>query len=213
MMIALLLALVIGGILGFVGSVPITGPVAVLVSERGLSNRSREGIRIAIGAAAIEGVYACLAFWGIGTVIKEFPAVVPVSRLLVGVVLLIIGAYFVRKSGRAEMASAGGGGRRRGMLLGASVTAINPSILITWTVVVTAVHALGVLGATLMDAILFGAGTALGIMAWFAVLLHVLRKIRHRISSETFRRVVGAAGWLIAGGGAAMMIRGLISLI
>src|SRR5262245_48842570 len=74
--------------LSFIGSMPIAGPVAVLVLERGLLKRSSEGLRIAIGAAVPESIYAFFAFWGIGTALRAYPVVLPLSRIVTGAVLI-----------------------------------------------------------------------------------------------------------------------------
>ena len=68
----ILIALVAGSVMGFLGSMPIAGPVAVLVLERGLIRRRREGLGVALGAAAAEAIYAFLAFWGLGAVLPIF---------------------------------------------------------------------------------------------------------------------------------------------
>ena len=47
---------------GFIGSMPVAGPVAVLVVSRSLEGRLRDGALIGLGSALAEGAYAFLAY-------------------------------------------------------------------------------------------------------------------------------------------------------
>src|SRR3954464_12841295 len=115
-----LLALAVGAVMSFIGSMPIAGPVAVLVLERGLLQRRREGLGLALGAAAGESIYAFLAFWGVGTILKMSPAVLPISRMAGAGVLIVLGIYLATRqsSRRTEGPDTEEAGRkRRGFLL------------------------------------------------------------------------------------------------
>src|SRR2546429_7543427 len=130
-------ALRVGAVMGFVGSMPLAGPIAVLVLERGLVRRGREGLGVALGAAAGESVYAFLACWGVGAVLSTYPRVLPVSRLVGAGVLVVLGVYLALRRPRPApetSASAPADGRkRRGFVLGASLTILNPTLIATWT--------------------------------------------------------------------------------
>ena len=54
----------IGFVFGFIGSMPVAGPIAILVFGRGLEGRLRSGVYLAIGAAIAESIYAYLRVWG-----------------------------------------------------------------------------------------------------------------------------------------------------
>ena len=94
----MLAALLVTFILSFVASIPIAGPIAVIVVSKGLDNQARSGLFIAIGAAVAEAIYAGLAFLGITAMIQRFPLLLPISRLFGCLILLALGVYFlVRK--------------------------------------------------------------------------------------------------------------------
>src|SRR5262245_24321492 len=126
----MLLALIIGAVLGFIGSMPVAGPIAVLVVTRGLGTSSRgAAARIAAGAALVESIYAFLAFWGLGAVLHRFPMIAPASRLLGAGLLITVGVYLLRRGAttpqdppaEAPVAS----DNRGGLLLGMTITALN----------------------------------------------------------------------------------------
>jgi threonine/homoserine/homoserine lactone efflux protein len=61
------------------------------------------------------------------------------------------------------------------LLAGFLTTALNPTLLATWTIAVTALHANGLLDGGLRSGLLFGAGVVLGVLAWFLLLLRFAR--------------------------------------
>ena len=197
--------------MGFVGSMPIAGPVAVLVLERGMVRRSREGLAIAVGAATGESLYAFLSSWGVGAVLSAYPRVLPVSRLLGAMVLVGLGVYLVarRSRPRAESPSAPpvAGTRRRGFVLGASLTLLNPTIIATWTVAVAAIHSIGLLAFGLAPAVAFALGVGIGIVAWFATMLRVILRFERRLRPETIDRVLQVTGWLVVALGVGLAIK------
>src|SRR5437667_10249636 len=120
-----LFALLVGAVMGFLGSMPIAGPVAVLVLERGLIRRGREGLGVAMGASAAESIYAFLAFWGLGSALQAWPRLLPASRLVGAGVMITLGIYLARRKsqpGPPELTPTRGGRKRRGVVPGLSVT-------------------------------------------------------------------------------------------
>jgi threonine/homoserine/homoserine lactone efflux protein len=196
-----LLGLLVGAAMGFVGSMPIAGPIAVLVLERGLVRRGREGLGVALGAAAGESVYAFLACWGVGAFLGAYPRVVPISRIVGACVLVALGIYLGthRRAPRPDPPAAARleGQKRRGFLLGASLTLLNPTIIASWTVVVTAAHGAGLLVPGLLPAIGFAVGVGVGIVGWFATLLRLLNHFQRTVRPETVDRLLHVTGWAV----------------
>jgi threonine/homoserine/homoserine lactone efflux protein len=207
----MILALVVGAVMGFVGSMPIAGPVAVIVLERGMVRRSRAGLAIAVGAAAGESVYAFLASWGVGAILSAHPHILPFSRLLGAAVLVALGIYLAARRTRPRDEPHGSaevtGQRRRGVLLGASLTLLNPTIIASWTVAVAAVHSTGLLAFGVLAAVGFAIGVGLGIVGWFALMLQVICRFQRRLQPETVDRVLHVTGWLVAALGVALAVK------
>jgi threonine/homoserine/homoserine lactone efflux protein len=207
----LLFALVAGAVMGFLGSMPIAGPIAVLVLERGLVGRGREGLGVALGAATAESVYAFLAFWGLGTVLHAAPAIVPISRLVGAGVMIALGIYLAtRKSPPREPDQAlpeAAGHKRRGFLLGMSVTFLNPTIIASWTVVTATVHSTGWVMPGPVSAVVFAAGVGTGIVGWFTTMLRLLRSFRSGLRPQTIDRVLHITGWVVVAIGVGLGVR------
>jgi threonine/homoserine/homoserine lactone efflux protein len=206
----LLLALLVGATMGFVGSMPVAGPVAVLVLERGLIRRGREGLGIALGAACGESVYAFLAAWGIGAVFAAYPRVLPISRLVGAGVLVVVGVYLATRRRTASPPPRGvpaEGQKRRGFVLGASLTLANPTIIASWTVAVTAAHGAGLLVSGPLPATAFAVGVGFGIAGWFATMLRLLSRFQRGLRAETVDRLLRVTGWVVVGLGVALAVR------
>jgi len=206
---SIVFALLAGTVMGFVGSMPIAGPIAVLVLERGLIRRGREGLGVAIGAAAAESVYAFLAYWGLGTVLYASPALLRASRLVGAGVMITLGIYLAtRKSApRPTSDDLAEGRKRRGFLLGLSVTFLNPTIIVSWTMVSATVHSTGLVAPGLVSAIAFALGVGAGIVVWFATLLHLIRRFQSGLRQQTIDRVLNVTGWLVVAIGVALGVR------
>jgi threonine/homoserine/homoserine lactone efflux protein len=200
----MLLALLLGFAFGFIGSMPIAGPIALLVFAYGARGRARSGFYIALGAALAESLYAFVAFWGFAELLRRYPLVVPVSRALGALVLLATGAYLVarrRRDDRGGPASERPTPKKRGgkLLLGFTITALNPTLLVTWTAAVTALSSALGRGLRTAEALPFASGACAGIVGWFAVLLVLMRTFRTRLSPLTLDRIARGAGALLIG--------------
>ena len=121
---------VVALVFGFVGSMPLAGPDrGARWSRARRSGAFGEALRIGLGAAVAEGVYAGVAFWGFTTFLAQHAIVVPISTAATAVVLIGVGARFVFWRPDGE------GGRRCAreppgrLLLGFSVSAFNPTLL------------------------------------------------------------------------------------
>jgi threonine/homoserine/homoserine lactone efflux protein len=204
-----LIALLVGAVMGFLGSMPIAGPVAVLVLERGLIRRGREGLGVAMGAAAAETVYAFLAFWGLGTVLQANPALQRAGRLVGAGVMMTLGIYLAtrKSSGRPPTSDIPEGRKRRGFLLGLSVTFLNPTIIVSWTAVTAAVHSTGWITPGIPTAVAFALAVGAGIVAWFATLLKLLHRFQSGVRPQTIDRVLNVTGWLVVAIGVALGAR------
>ena len=208
------LAALVGFLFGFLGSVPVAGPIAVLVFSRGVDGRHRSGMSIAVGGALAEGIFACLAFWGFAEFLARYPVMEPISRVLAVVVLTILGVTFLRRKVTTHLHSDRKEGWGGGFMLGFSITALNPTLIATWAFATSTLFSTNLVEFTPIMTLPFGGGAIVGIVAWFTVLLQLVRKYRERFSEHTLNRVIQVMGvfvLVVAAGFAVMLVHGLLN--
>lgn len=192
---------VVALVFGFVGSMPLAGPIAVMVVSRAARRKFDEALHIGLGAAVAEAAYAGVALWGYTTLLARHPAVEPVSHGVTAVVLGVLGARFAvwkckPKKDRHE--------KKAGTFLaGFGISAINPTLLVTWGAAVAFLFSKG-LGAG-PDAsswwvpILFGVSAGAGVAGWFWVLVAVLRKLEGKLPERALTWTVRGLGIALVG--------------
>jgi len=190
--------------LGFVGSMPIAGPVSLLVVERGVAGRFRDGLLLACGAAAAEAGYCAGALYGYGFLLDRWPPLRPLLSAFGALLLIVLGAHFMR--GRRPRAggrpsSAALAAQSHQAALGFTLVGLNPSVVMSWLAVLTALHAMGLEPEGNGDRLLFVAGVGLGIVAWFGALLSMLHRGRERIPPIALDRMVRALGGCLCAAG------------
>jgi threonine/homoserine/homoserine lactone efflux protein len=189
----------IGFLFGFVGSMPVAGPVSILVLERGLSGRFRSGLYLAAGAAVAESVYAFLAFFGLAALLARYPAIVPLSQAGGAVILLGLGVALLRRRRPGDAAVAPRPATHGDAVLGFTITALNPTFIATWTAAVTTLYGTGLVTPSTALALPFSISVCVGIVAWFAVLLALVKRFGGRMSQRTIDVAVRVMGVMLLG--------------
>jgi threonine/homoserine/homoserine lactone efflux protein len=205
--VATVLAITFGFLFGFLGSLPVAGPIAALVLARALEGRPRAGIALAAGAALAESAYAALTFWGVAALVGRYPAVLPACRGVAAAILLVLGVLLLRARPLLPGAPAPRDRARGSFLLGLGITALNPTLLVTWTAATATLAASGWLRLTPALVAPFAVAVAIGIVAWFLVMIALVRRYRGQVAPGALRRVLQGTGlallalaaWLAAG--------------
>jgi threonine/homoserine/homoserine lactone efflux protein len=205
----MIVAFILGLVCGFVGSIPVAGPTGVLILERGLHGHRVEAFEIAVGAAVAEAGYALLAFLGMTAALSSLPWLLPVARIVGAVLLLTLGLYYALARRHPPHAAVEPKTRaRRGakLIVGLLVTAVNPTLLATWSAVVTMLHSTQILRVNPLDGFPFALGVGGGMVLWFAAWLALVGKFRDRIKHQTIVRLVKVMGWLLVAIGVALLV-------
>jgi threonine/homoserine/homoserine lactone efflux protein len=200
--LVMMLAAMLGFVFGWLGSIPVAGPIAALVVTRGLEGRLRSGAMLALGAALVEAVYACLAVWGFASLLEDFPWLELVSRGAAALVLAALGVMLWRGVLAVSSDSRDAASDAGSFALGASICALNPTLIATWTGAVTLLHGGGLLALQARHALPFAVGVSLGTTGWFVALLAILHRYRERLSAVVLARTVrliGAALLVLSG--------------
>ncbi len=186
--------------MGYIGSMPLAGPVAVMAVSRAARGKYGEALRVGLGAAVAEGLYAGVAFFGYTSLLARHPAVVPISRGATAVVLSALGVYFIvwrPKEKKDERENNIGTA-----LLGFSISAANPTLFLTWSAAVAFLYSKGLSRPPALYAIPFGLSAAGGVGGWFFSLTLLLRKYGSRLPEAAFTWTVRSMGVLLLGLGA-----------
>jgi threonine/homoserine/homoserine lactone efflux protein len=178
----------------FLGSMPLAGPIAILTLSRAASGRYGEAVRIGLGAAAAEGIYAGLAFWGFATFLPHHALVAPISEGATSVLLVVLGVRFIFWRPPDEKGADPRERKAGTAFLGFSISALNPTLLVTWTAVVAFLYARGVEQRYAVLAIPFGASATVGVAAWFACLVKILRVFKSKLPVTAFRWAIRIMG-------------------
>lgn len=206
----MIIAALLGFAFGFVGSMPVAGPISLLVFGRGLQDRARSGAYLAAGAAIAESVYAYLAFWGFSELLAPYTWIELVSRGLAALLLTGLGIHFVRRSApppTTGLAPYKDVGNKRSFVLGFTITALNPTLVASWGAAVTTLHSFHVVAFGPGRALPFSIGVCLGITSWFWLLLGLLARFRNRFQASTVERVVRVMGVGLIGLGLFFAVR------
>ena len=195
------IAALLGFAMGFAGSIPLAGPTTMLVLSFGIQGRIREAGGVAAGSALPEAIYAALALWGFGALLESFRWVAPVSRALAIAILFLVGLFLLLRppaeDGGTSREIADQPGLIRSFLLGTSLTAFNPALILNWGAAATMLYSPEVLDPDSFLAIPFGLGAASGIVSWFAIVLLLLHRYRRRISPRLRDRLLRSMGVLL----------------
>jgi threonine/homoserine/homoserine lactone efflux protein len=193
----LLAVCVMALVFGFVGSMPLAGPIAILAVSRATRGRFGEALRIGLGAAVAEGLYAGAAFWGFTTFLGRHAIVVPISHGATAIVLVAVGARFVFwKPSEEEGTPENKAGTA---LLGFSASAVNPTLLLTWSTAVAFLYSRGLHDASPIYALPFGVCSAAGIAGWFFTLVALFKRHGQKLPRAAMTWVVRIMGLVLVG--------------
>ncbi len=185
----------------FVGSLPLAGPVALLVVSNGARGRSKEALRIALGAAAAEGIYAFLAFWGFATFLARHALVLPISRGVTAFILCALGIRFLFFKVKEEDEESHGEAKPGRFWVGFSISALNPTLLATWGAVTTFLYSRQLIQFSPILAVPFGVFAAAGIALWGLMMVALLKRFRDRLPRSALTWIVRSMGILLIGVG------------
>lgn len=203
-------AALLGFAIGFVTSMPVAGPISLIVFGRGLQGRGQSGGYLAFGSAIAESSYAYLAFWGFSTLLAQHAWIEPVSRGVSAVLLTALGVRFARMHTAAPSEAPVDGrsvGNKRSFLLGLTITALNPTLIATWGAVVAALHSADIVPFGPGNALPFAVGVGCGSACWFVVLLNLLGRYKSRFPAETLDKVIRVMGIFAIGVGLYFALR------
>lgn len=128
---------IIGLVAGFVFSMPVAGPISIVITSNALKGRFRFCYRAAIGAAIVEFFYVFIGIYGVTSLYTLYSDYIPYILLLGAFVILFIGVKIIRSKIHIDEHEdeaiikdklKNKGGLRTGLILNAT----NPSLILNW---------------------------------------------------------------------------------
>lgn len=197
-----LITALVAFVFGFIGSMPLAGPIAVLVFSTSAQRQYGTALRIGLGAALAVAIYAAVAFWGFSTFLANRPAILPLSRGLSVLVLTVLGVHFARwRPGDEQQPARDHDPRFHGFLLGFTIAALNPTLLATWSTAVAFLYSRQLVTFSGLLAWPFGAAAGSGVACWQLIFVGLLRRYQSRFSRQALAWMVRAMGVLLLAGG------------
>ncbi len=139
-MIESILTLVIIGLLaGFIFSIPVAGPINIIITTNALSGKFRFCMRTAFGASIMEFFYVLIVVYGITALYTLYQPIIPYLLIAGSIVLIVVGIKIIKTRLTAKNLESKSilkdkiknkGGFRTGVLINLT----NPSLFLGWLI-------------------------------------------------------------------------------
>ncbi|MDW8307030.1 MAG: LysE family transporter [Leptospiraceae bacterium] len=210
-----MLGLFLGFIFGFIGSMPLTGPIAVVVLRLAFLNQFGQARLVMVGAALAEGIYCALAMFGFDILTKKYPMTLEVIRTFSGILLIVLGIVFLRTTATASPSQdklPSEEGFKRYILLGFTISGLNPVLLVSWATAIAMFHSLTHIEFSLLGKILFPVAVPFGIISWFSILLYLLKQHKEKLGMRVTTILVRLMSLILIIAGIGIIIKKQILL-
>jgi L-lysine exporter family protein LysE/ArgO len=195
----MLLALLRGVALGFVGGIPV-GPVNAAVIDTALRKCVKRAIAIGMGGAFVDMIYSQLAVLGLGTLLNGVPGLSTLFLGVGGVVLVVLGARALSRPPLTDEPVAPVVARRAlvsSFFTGVLITVLNPAVLVSWVLLAGTILA----DLTPLQALVAGLGIFIGTSLWFTMIAWLASRGRVRLGQR--------AAWITRTVGATLVVYGV----
>lgn len=122
--------IVIGFIAGFIFSMPIAGPISIIITSNALKGNDAFCVRTALGASIIEFFYVLVAVFGLSVLFSLYSSLVPYVMIVGSIFLFVIGIKIARTTLKLEDFEKNGNGTDKGggLRTGLIINLTNPSL-------------------------------------------------------------------------------------
>jgi len=185
--------------MGFFGSLPVAGPVALVVITKGLNSDYRSALSVATGAALAEGVLAGLVFAGVGLAASRVGWLQGFLDVAGVAVLLLVGVWFAVRGLRGQGEPDESKDLKctdplRQGSFGAGLVLANPGLLGTWGGAVAGLEGTGWVQVSVSGAPFFGLGVCLGALGWFWLAVYAIKRWRSALNGKWIDVMIRSLG-------------------
>lgn len=197
-----MLGALLGFSAGFLGSMPVSGPIALIVFRSSLKGHFGSAMRVVAGAAVAESAYCALATFGYVQIVAAYPFLAKYIRYIGASFLLLLGIVFMFQKVHFEVRPVSEiDEKSSGLRAGFVIALLNPTLFLTWGSASSTIFS-WFTKITFADMLLFPIAAGLGIVSWFAILLEIFKKYRERIGERVgLYAIRGAAVIMLVSGG------------
>ncbi|MFQ5870801.1 MAG: LysE family transporter [Candidatus Geothermarchaeales archaeon] len=176
------------------------GPLFFATLARGVESGVSAGLKISLGHMAVEFPLVLLLFFGLGSLFTD-DWVTSLIGLVGGAVLVLFGAVQVYGTLKGPSFEAGRAPFGPPVLLGVSLTALNPYFILWWLTVGGKLIADAAIYAALAGVVLMYASHIWMDYAWLAFTAYSAKKGRSFLNAATYRALLLGLGVLLVGFG------------
>jgi len=188
-----MLAFLVGFALGFLGSVPAAGPLALTIVGAALERNGSKALRLAVAGATAECVWAAVALHGVAAARLQHWLELPALRVVGVVVLVSLAVSLLRaRSAQPLPTSAGRAREATDFALGFFLVATNPSFPVAW--MGSALFVAGLPLSLREPTWTIVAGAFVGVVAWFTLLTRIVARAGSHLRPRALRVAVRALG-------------------
>jgi len=211
-----------GFLCGFIGSIPLTGPIALLFFRLVVDHQTRNAFKLLSGATLLEVFYCALATIFFRALLESIPELAYYLKAISAFFLIVLGAVFLRESfihhkeidtdesnsdeTKAKFSE------RRPFLTGVIIAGLNPTLIITWASAASLV--MSWLGDNSRSfSVIFPLAAGVGIFSWFGVLAQILRKFRKKITDHLNSMILRALSLIMIAAGLIVSVKIALPLL
>ncbi|MBK6914390.1 MAG: LysE family transporter [Ignavibacteriales bacterium] len=137
MTIAFINLILIGFFAGFLFSIPVAGPINIIITSNALGGRLRYCLRTAIGSSIIEFFYVMIIVYGISALYNLYQPLIPYLLFFGSIILILVGLRMLKMKLNfdnvdTEKVISDKIKNKGGMRTGIFVNLTNPSLFLGW---------------------------------------------------------------------------------
>ncbi|MCM2588325.1 LysE family translocator [Rossellomorea marisflavi] len=196
-----------GLLIGFTVAAPV-GPIGILCINRTLSKGRLTGFVSGLGAASADGIYGCIAAFGLTFITSFLISQKLWLQLIGGLFLCYLGIQTYRSRPAGHAASARGGGLLKSYTSVFFLTVTNPMTILFFIGIFSGIG-LGKSSFDMGSALLMVTGVFLGSAAWWLSLSFGVSLFRKKFSDDSLAWINRLSGIIVFGFGVFALLKSL----
>lgn len=177
----------------------------MLVLDRAFRGERRKAIAIAGGASLAEAAHAFAVGLTLPLLLSRWPAILVLARGAGAALLLVVGLLLAVKPALVSRSDVQGRGGN--FVTGLAAAGLNPTLLVSWTAVISAFYGEGWLMRTSSAAAAFALGVGIGVVGWLVSVVFWANRLSGRMDARKRGRIVQGFGFFLMAVGGYIAVR------